>query len=1017
MPQPSRPENRDETLDDPHSSEGLPASSSALTLAGPARDAAPPDEDVLEVTSVLPVGALPGGSPPTLPHEQSADVCDAPTVVANPSRAAEEAPAVEVPGYEIFDVLGRGGMGVVYKARQISLNRIVALKMILSGEHANPHTLSRFYTEARAVARLQHPNIVQIYEIGNRGDNPFFSLEYLEGGCLQQRMAGVAQDPRQTAQLMETVARAVYHAHRQGIIHRDLKPGNILLAADGTPKITDFGLAKQVEDDNSQTRTGAILGTPSYMAPEQARGGGRDIGPAADIYALGAVLYDLLTGRPPFQGSSVLATLQMVQSVEPVPPRRLRSVIPADLQTICLKCLHKAPSRRYLTAQDLADDLRRFLDGQPIQARPTSTWERAHKWVRRNPALAALLVAGVVVLITLIVALFREAKNQRDLAEKQRGLTALAQAKSAREEMHAEEMRHSRDAALVQKEIAEKNQRDAQLQAARASRLTGDSQEDRGMHEEAARAYRDATTRYEELLQGPSRSPSLSAEAAGAYINFWIALAAAGQRGEAEKAIDRARALLEPLVNQSGGDDKNKGNLAFCYNNRGIQLQGQGEFAKAKDSYDQALALFRRMTAEGRQRPSYLLEMARVEKNLGVLHQQNNAPQLAEQYYRDARKHLRQLVERAPENIVYSDELGQTFFNLGGLMAGRGDAEAETFYDEAVRFFDALARKTDAIPDYRHLLALALTNRADARRRRDDLARAREDLLEARRLQKRLHEDFPSRPDFAVELAQTLNRLAAAQAASERPDESAQARQDVLTLYDRLPAAMAALPAVRREQQIACDALLSWHDRQARRLGQRGSVPKVVEHLRQLIVLRKRRLRMFRTDPEQLAAVASLVSGGPALWVSGSAACARWHLHEEMRREELARSRLVLAELLLRGKQHEESAELLCDLTAPQDAPTGSRVYARAAALAGRCLRLMAADAAVPSAERRRRMRSFAGPALILLRRAAAPHDGDLSLFLANDDFAPLRDLEGYPALRKELERKHKDRLPQKNKG
>jgi hypothetical protein len=174
---------------------------------------------------------------------------------------------------------------------------------------------------------------------------------------------------------------------------------------------------------------------------------------------------------------------------------------------------------------------------------------------------------------------------------------------------------------------------------------------------------------------------------------------------------------------------------------------------------------------------------------------------------------------------------------------------------------------------------------------------------------------------------------------------------------------------------------------------------------------------MFRTDPEQLAAVASLVSGGPALWVSGSAACARWHLHEEMRREELARSRLVLAELLLRGKQHEESAELLCDLTAPQDAPTGSRVYARAAALAGRCLRLMAADAAVPSAERRRRMRSFAGPALILLRRAAAPHDGDLSLFLANDDFAPLRDLEGYPALRKELERKHKDRLPQKNKG
>ncbi|HEY7424219.1 MAG TPA: serine/threonine-protein kinase [Gemmataceae bacterium] len=1006
---PNKPENQAETLDAPRSSEGPSVASSALTLDDPAREPPTANGDFLEVTSVLPSKLLPTAPP--------SDLADDPTdgrgvrevrvpsdeVRTVASGAGEEVPNIRVPGYEILDVLGRGGMGIVYKARQLSLNRIVALKMILSGGHASSDALGRFYSEAKAVARLQHPNIVQIYEIGHSGDHPYFSLEYLEGGCLQQQMAQMSEDTRRTAQLMETVARAVHHAHRQRIIHRDLKPGNILLSADGTPKITDFGLAKQVEEDSSQTRTGAILGTPAYMAPEQARGGGREIGPAADIYALGAVLYDLLTGRPPFEGSTVLATLQMVQSAEPVPPRHLRSAIPADLQTICLKCLHKAPARRYLTAQDLADDLRRFLDGQPILARPTPVWERMLKWARRRPAQAALLVSGVAVLFTLLVALVRETKNQRDL-------TKLAQDKSAREEKHAEEMRFSRDEALRLKEIAEKNQRQAQLQAALASRLTGDSYEERGMHGEARRTYENSIELYEGLLQGPAASPSLSADAAGAYLNLWTALAGSGQSGKAENILDRAIKLLEPLAEQPGSDDKYKGDLALCYNNRGIQFQRRREFTKAKDSYEQALALFRRMRREVRERPSYLLEMARVEKNLGVLHQQNNDPPSAERCYRDALKHLGQLVHDAPEDVVYSNELGQTFFNLGGLLGSRRNTEAEAFYDESVRFFDALTRKSGVVPDYRHLLALALTSRATARQRRGDSAAAREDLLEARRLQKRLHDDFPSREAYAVELARTLNRLAAVQAVSERPDESAQSRQEVLTLYDSLPAQMAELSAIRREQQTACDALIAWHDRQARLLGQRGRVPKVVEHLRQLVALRKRRLQTFRTDPDQIAEAVSLVSGGPILWASGMAAQARWQLQEETRRQELASSRSVLAELLIRAKQPEETAELLRDLAAPADAPTKWAGYARAAALAGRCLTRMASDTAVPEAERRRRRQSFAGPALTLLRRAAEQIDRNLPAFLDNDDFAPLRTLEGFPALIKELERKQRSR-------
>jgi serine/threonine-protein kinase len=290
-----------------------------------------------------------------------------------------------VSGYEILGVLGRGGMGVVYKARQLGLNRLVALKMILAGSHASTEELLRFQIEAEAIADLQHPNIVQVYDSGQRDGRPFFSLEFIEGGSLQQKLDGNPRDPRETARLVVMLARAMDYAHRRGIVHRDLKPANILLTTDGQPKITDFGLAKRLaEGDGGQTGTEAILGTPTYMAPEQAQGKTREVGPAADVYALGAILYDLLTGRPPFKGNTALDTLHMVQTAEPVPPTRWQRRLPRDLETICLKCLEKEPGKRYLSAAALADDLQAFLDGLPIQARPTTTWERTWKWARRR---------------------------------------------------------------------------------------------------------------------------------------------------------------------------------------------------------------------------------------------------------------------------------------------------------------------------------------------------------------------------------------------------------------------------------------------------------------------------------------------------------------------------------------------------------------------------------------------------------------------------------------------------------
>jgi tetratricopeptide (TPR) repeat protein/tRNA A-37 threonylcarbamoyl transferase component Bud32 len=308
-------------------------------------------------------------------------------------------------GYELMAELGRGGMGVVYKARHQRLNRLVALKMILAGTYAGPRDLARLRSEAEAVARLQHPNITQIYAIEEHDGQPFLALELVDGVGLHQHLGRERFSFARAAVLAETLARAVHYAHQRGVVHRDLKPSNVLIAADGTPKITDFGLAKLLDTQSGPTATEGLLGTPNYMAPEQARGRGKEVGPAADIYSLGAILYELLTGRPPFRGGTVLETLDQVRAQEPRAPHRLRRGLPRDLETICLKCLDKEPARRYRRAEDLANDLRRFLNHEPIAARPTPWWRRVGKWARRRPTAAVLVAAAVMLLVGVAAAL------------------------------------------------------------------------------------------------------------------------------------------------------------------------------------------------------------------------------------------------------------------------------------------------------------------------------------------------------------------------------------------------------------------------------------------------------------------------------------------------------------------------------------------------------------------------------------------------------------------------------------
>jgi WD40 repeat protein/serine/threonine protein kinase len=354
----------------------------------------------------------------------------------NPEAVGGASPPVpSIPGYQIIEELGRGGMGIVYLARHERLGRTVALKMILAADQDSPEAVARSLAEARLIARLKHPHIVEIYQVGDQDGRPYLELEYVEGGSLAGRLGGSPWPARAAAELVRAIAAGIGAAHCLGIVHRDLKPSNILLMADGTPKITDFGLAKGVGLETSLTRSDAIIGSPAYMAPEQAKGQGHHAGPAADIHALGAILYELLTGLPPFRASTALETLERVRSAEAVSPRRLEPKLPRDLETICLRCLEKEPQKRFATAAELADELGRFLDGQPIRSRPISGGTRLFRWCLRNKALAVAsglavlaLATGITVSLIFGLASYRSSERLRVALDDSRRLSAsLAQ--------------------------------------------------------------------------------------------------------------------------------------------------------------------------------------------------------------------------------------------------------------------------------------------------------------------------------------------------------------------------------------------------------------------------------------------------------------------------------------------------------------------------------------------------------------------------------------------------------------
>jgi serine/threonine protein kinase len=751
-----------------------------------------------------------------------------------PAGASAATPGPGVPGYSVLHELGRGGMGVVYKALDVRLGRLVALKMILSGVHASRAERVRFYKEAEALARLHHPGIVQIHQVGEEDGLPFLALEFCEGGSLADKLHGVPQPAPAAAQLAEALARAAHAAHTAGIVHRDLKPANVLLDRDGIPKLTDFGLAKHFGGEATalagRTPTGAVVGTPGYMAPEQARGKTREIGPAVDIYGLGAILYELLTGRPPFVGESNTHTLMQVLTSDPPSPQSLQPSVPRDLETICLKCLQKEPVKRYPSAQALAEDLRRFLHSEPIRARPISIWERGRKWARRRPAVAALLAALAVVLVASIfglTTLWLRADLQRGRAEANYTL-----AQQALDEMSSEvidewlgkqpklEPRHEAFLKRVldyYESLARQPAATTEARAGLARTLLQVSKiRDRlGLRLDAETAAGEALVQQRQLVaEFPSR-PEYRADLARIYDQRGQTLQNLQRMPDAELAYRDARTVREELVAQFPDRPEYRQDLAMSHNNLANLNRETSRFEIAEAAYAQSLTILKELVREFPERQGFLQDLAICHNNLAILLRIPPRERLdqAEKAYRSGLEHQQQLVALAPEQPDYRSRLGQFHTNLGELLLTMGRVPpAEEEYKEALAIRKRLAAEFPARVEYRRDVGVSCNNLAGlfADHGRPDQARVL--YADALKICKPLAADHPDVPRYQYTVGVTLNNLALLENGQKRPAEARRCLEEALPYQQAALRANAKHPfyqeALRDNREALAEAML-----------------------------------------------------------------------------------------------------------------------------------------------------------------------------------------------------------------
>lgn len=701
--------------------------------------------------------------------------------------------------YQIIDTIAKGGMGIVYKARQRKLNRVVAIKMILAGQFADDTDVDRFYAEAAAAGALQHPNIVGIHEVGEVNGQHFFSMDYVDGDSLSALVREHPLLPPEAAQYVKTIAETMQFAHEQGIVHRDLKPSNVLVDKQSRPLITDFGLAKSVSAQSQLTMSGAIVGTPSYMPPEQAKGESERVGPRSDIYSTGAILYELVTGHPPFRAATPFETIRQVIDTDPISPRMVNPSVPKDLETICLKCLQKEPANRYQTSQELADELGRFLRGEPIIARPIGRIARIWRWCQRNPVPATAIAASVLFLMIAVIS------STVGLVQTRRAL-AVSEA-SFRAQMSA-----VNDLMTRVSENTLLNQ--PGLQPLRKDLL------------ERALAY------YERFAQERANDPAVQDELAAAYFRIGAITEAIESADKALTHYQTAKTMQEKLLQQRPKDPARLDALGTTLNALGTLKVRQQQYDSAQQEFTAALATREQLVTAEPDNVEYQRLLGNTHMNIGLAYYNAGKSARARKELLEAQRIHLQALRREPRNLKLRRDVGKGYYNLGNVnWFDQQTAQAEKDFQSAVQTFDSLIKDQPNDLENNNLHAICLRFLGDihaddapdiarqrygeAIERLDRLVSKNPDVLEyqlalagvwmnvgilesshgksatveyqqARRILVTLSEKYPTEQRFRRDLAKTLHALGYEQQLSRDFTDARQQFSDACDIFQGL---------------------------------------------------------------------------------------------------------------------------------------------------------------------------------------------------------------------------------------
>lgn len=749
-----------------------------------------------------------------------------PRVTGDPAEIGES-----IGDFEVLEELARGGMGIVYRARQKSLNRIVALKMILAGQFAASDEVRRFQFEAEAVARLDHPNILPIFEVNHQRGRHYFAMKFVEGGNLSSAAPRLLNQPKAAVEILVKVCRAVHFAHQRGILHRDLKPVNVLLDRDDRPYVSDFGLAKWVDRGDGDTASGSVIGTPAYMAPEQASASSQ-LTIAADTYSLGAILYELLTGQPPFRSESVLATLRLVQDVDPVAPREVRPAVDRDLETIALKCLDKDPNRRYGSAEALADELDRWLHDEPITARPATIWERTRKWIRRRPAIAGLAAVLLVVVVSSIVSLavlYAKAEDRRRDAE-----SARASAERERDQVR-EQRRRTRQALddMLSKEgltwlttqpdlsmqqraflgralkyyeefaVEERANPEARADLAEAKFRIAYINGALGRLPQAESALRQSLDILEELGHAPSSSVERRAHLASGYMNLSNLLAQTGRLPDAAIAAQRAIAIRKQLILDQPAVVEHARSLASVQSNLGVIFARLSQWSEAEGAFRSAISVQERLAATHPQVPEYQAQAAGSHHNLARLLAKTGRMVEAEAEARRSLEACRKLTDANSDVPAYAADLARSYINLGQLFAEqRRPLESEAEYRAGIEIQEKLAKQYGAVPERRAELATSRHDLAMLLHKLDRFADAEKEYRKELTLRERLVADAPTDADASLLLSQSHNALGVLYTNLARNSEAEMAYRAAISIQEKLVADHGGAPELRQQLAI-----------------------------------------------------------------------------------------------------------------------------------------------------------------------------------------------------------------------